>query len=386
VKRSKAVQQPDTSLGWEQVISWRLDKGHLSRRLAARKLLDVIRDMCGAHAQILSSVSLALGARLEGLTRAGVKMALDEKRTLVKTWAMRGTLHVFSSEDLPLYCAAQATRDQYMNPSYLRYAGLEAADVEAVLEAVPAALDGRALTRNDLATEILRITKRWHLEERLRSGWGEMLKPAAGRGLMCFGPQTGRSITFVRPDQWIGTWERFDVDDALIEVFRRFLSAYAPATRSEIARWWGVRPAEANRVLKLMRDELEEVEVGGHKRWVLKADLSALESSSRARGVRLLPSFDQLLVMCAPHSQALVGETFVARIYRARIAVWSLPCLLIDGRAAGTWRLERKRNYSTAWVEPFKRLTRTSLTGLQNEVEALSELLETPVRLELASV
>ncbi|MBA3350784.1 MAG: winged helix DNA-binding domain-containing protein, partial [Actinobacteria bacterium] len=309
------------SLSWEQVTSWRLARGHLARRVGAAGLVPVVADMCGAHAQIMSSVPLALASRVARLKHARVDAALQEERTLVKTWAMRGTLHVLTADDLPLYCAAQRTRDQYTNPSFLKYFGLELADIEAVLDAIPRALDGQVLTREELANRILQITKRPHLAERLLSGWGEMLKPAAFRGLMCFGPQSGRAVTFVRPDQWVGRWNEYDTDDALQKVFRRFLSTYGPASRAEVARWWGVRPPEAGRVLKLMEQDLAEVECGGSKRWVLKNDLRSLKSARVIEGVRFLPSFDQLLVMSAPHSEAIVDSTYKERIYRARIAV-----------------------------------------------------------------
>lgn len=177
-----------TSLSWEQVTSWRLARGHLARRVAGAGLVRAVADMCVAHAQIMSSVPLALAARVSRLKQARVDAALLEERSLVKTWAMRGTLHVLTADDLPLYCAAQSTRDQYMNPSFLKYHGLELADVEAVLDAIPRALDGQVLTREELADQILEITRRQHLADRLRSGWGELLKPAAFRGLMCFGP------------------------------------------------------------------------------------------------------------------------------------------------------------------------------------------------------
>lgn len=372
-----------TSLTWDQVTAFRLKRIHLARRTSPAKAEEVVSSLCGAHAQIMSTVALALGARVNKLTEADIQQALNEQRSLVKTWNMRGTLHVFAARDLPLYCAAGSTRDQYNNPAFLKYFGLEQADIDTVLDAIPQALDGKTLTREELANEILRITKRPHLEERLRSGWGELLKPAAFRGLLCFGPQQGRNITFVRPDQWLGTWEELETDVALEEVFRRFLSAYAPASRAEVARWWGVRPPEVGRVLKRMTDELAEVEVGNEKRWVLAKDLRALKSAQLPEGVRLLPSFDQLLVMSAPHSVAIVDEAFADKIYRQRIAVWSLPAVLIDGRVQAAWKLERKKNTATARLTPFKKLTRKHITALEDEVTRLGEVVGLDTRLVL---
>jgi len=370
-----------TSLTWDQVIAWRLRRSHLSRRSAPSKLTAVVSDMCGAHAQIMSTVGLALAARVSRLSQDTLDRAIIEKRTLVKTWAMRGTLHVFAAEDIPLYAAAQRTRDQYMNPAFLKYFNLVPADVESVLEAIPQALDGTTLTREELADQILRITKRSHLEERLRSGWGELLKPAAFRGLLCFGPQDGRSVTFVRPDQWIGHWRDYGTEEALEEAYRRFLSTYGPASRSEAARWMGVRPPQAGRVLKAMSDELVEVDVAGTPRLALAKDLRSLKSASPAEGIRLLPSFDQVLVMGAPHKEAIVDPRFAERLYRARIAVWSLPAVLVDGRAAAGWKLERKAKKSTLRVAPFGKLSRKVRSGLTDEAGRLEPLVGTPVEL-----
>ena len=366
------------------MTAWRLACSHLAKRGAADKLIQTVVDMCGAHAQLASSVPLAIGARVRGLSRDDVEAAIARDRSLVKTWAMRGTLHVFAADDVPLYCAGQRTRQQYMNAPFLRAVGLELADVEAVLDAIPRALDGRTLTREELADAIVRITKRPHLADRLRSGWGELLKPAAFRGLLCFGPQDGRSATFVRPDQWIGRWRDLDTDDALREAFRRFLSAYAPASRAEVARWWGVRPPEAGRVLKQMAGELAEVRIAGVERWALATDLRAMKASPEVKGVRLLPSFDQLLVMSAPHSDAVVDEAFARRVYRPRIAVWSLPAVLIDGRIGAAWRIERKPDRAVVTVEPFGRIARPVRTALAEEIEGLAPLLGSETRLEVA--
>jgi hypothetical protein len=356
-----------TRLTWDQVVAWRIARGHLGRRVPAAKLDAVVERICGAHAQIMSTVPLALAARVNRLTAGTVDAALED-RLLVKTWAMRGTLHVFSARDLPLYCAAQETRDQYQNPAFLKYFGLDEADLGAVLDAIPEALDGRMLGREELAREILRITKRRHLEERLLSGWGELLKPAAFRGLLCFGPGSGRNVTFVRADQWIGGWVEHDTDGALAEVFRRFLAVHGPASIAEAARWWGVRPAEARRVLRLLGDELAEVEVGDEKRWMLATDVASAKRAKPAPGVRLLPSFDQLLVMGAPHKVALVDEPFFDRVYTPKpIAVWSLPAVLVDGRVRASWKLDRKTKRALVKVAPFGKLTKAQRAALEEE-------------------
>jgi hypothetical protein len=143
-------------------MSWRLRRAHLSRRVSAAKMVATVGDMCGAHAQILSTGALALAARVSRLKTERFTASIEEEHSLVKTWAMRGTLHVLTAEDLPLYCAARRTTEMYSEPSYLEYLELKLADVEAVLEAIPSALDGKVLTREELADEVVRITKKRH--------------------------------------------------------------------------------------------------------------------------------------------------------------------------------------------------------------------------------
>src|SRR3954465_618543 len=95
------------SLTWDQVRAWRLAQQALRPRLDQRYWIEAVARVLGVQAQVLSAAELALGARVEGLTRADVQQALWQERTLVKTWAMRGTIHLFAAEDLPLVVAAR---------------------------------------------------------------------------------------------------------------------------------------------------------------------------------------------------------------------------------------------------------------------------------------
>ena len=106
-----------------------------ARRAAAA--LDVVRDIAGLHAQLIAvGGAHAVGAG-DGLEPGAVERALWEDRTLVKTWAMRGTLHLLRADELGV-------------GSWLRHHGLERDQADAMLAAIPAALDGRQLTREEL--------------------------------------------------------------------------------------------------------------------------------------------------------------------------------------------------------------------------------------------
>ena len=80
-------------------LAWRARRQHLETRAPRAAALDVVRDICGLHAQLAASAELSLWARAKSLERDAVSHALWEDRTLFKTWARRGTLHLLPSGD-----------------------------------------------------------------------------------------------------------------------------------------------------------------------------------------------------------------------------------------------------------------------------------------------
>src|SRR5919199_3024209 len=96
------------SVTWNQVNAWRLSQQCLSPRLKCQEYTEAVTRTGGIQAQVMSAAELALWARVDGLTPQDVRSALWQDRTLVKTWAMRGTLHLIAAGDFPLYVAARS--------------------------------------------------------------------------------------------------------------------------------------------------------------------------------------------------------------------------------------------------------------------------------------
>src|SRR3954453_8805057 len=116
---------PAARLTWENVLAWRLCRQHLDRRAPRAAMLAAVADICGLQAQVMSSAELTVWARVEGLEADAVSRALWDDRSLVKTWAMRGTLHLLPSAELPLWVAARGVlKERFDAPSWLRYFGL----------------------------------------------------------------------------------------------------------------------------------------------------------------------------------------------------------------------------------------------------------------------
>src|SRR5690349_13760936 len=146
------------SLTWPQVRAWRAQRQHLHKRAPREAIFDVIAQLGGLHAQVMSSAELTLWARVENLEPEFLRHALWKERTLVKIWAMRGTLHLFPSSEYGLWQAGLSTYGHFFKPAWLRYFGLTLDELIQITAAVGQALKGQVLTREQLAAEVTRLT------------------------------------------------------------------------------------------------------------------------------------------------------------------------------------------------------------------------------------
>jgi hypothetical protein len=362
-----------TTLTWPQVAAARVARHHLVERRPGDQIERVAADVCGLHAQLLSSADLSLWARLDGYAPGDLERALWTDRRLVKLWAMRGTLHLLPSSEYPLWQAGLATYRHYLKPSWFKGFGIPREDFDRFVAAIGDALDGPPRTRTQLADAVGELTGSDELGAKLRESWGAMLKPASFRGLLCFAPNEGANVCFTRPDRWLSlpSPPGPDGDEAVAAIVRRFLAAYGPADREDIARWWAVSPAAAGKVVKGLGDEVATVTVDGWTGFALADTLDELAGASVRRSVRLLPAFDPWVIGATRQPQLLVGgEAVRGRVHRPQ--GWVSPVVLVDGMVAGIWRHERKGRVLAVTVEPFAPLPAWARKAVADEAERLA--------------
>lgn len=364
---------PTDHLTWDQVRGFRQHRQGLTQRVPPAQALDVARALGGAHAQLLTSAGLTLWARVDGLDQEWLDRALWEDRILVKTWAMRGTLHTLAADELALWCAALSTiKPRHHAASWERYFGVSRADYERILAVIPDALDGPPLTREQLADEVGRRTSA-ALSDRLRESWGSLLKPAAFQGLICFAPNAGQNVRFTRPDRWLPEWSMPDHAGAAQEATRRYLAAYGPASREEFARWFGTTPAHAGRLIAALDDEVALVDVEGSAGWMLAGDVKEAQETTAGGAVRLLPAFDQYVVAAPRRGTPILPDAHADRVYRPQ--GWLSPVVLVGGRVAGVWRHEMRGNRVEVEIDPFTTLAPGDTRAAEDEAARLAAYL-----------
>jgi hypothetical protein len=336
------------TLSWPQVLAFRLRRHHLATRAPKKDLARVVGEVCSAQAQLMSAAELQIAVRTN-CTVADVRKALWTDRTLVKTWLMRGTLHLARSEDLPLFTAAMSRRWIRVQPSWLKFWDVTEPELWQLVDDIGAALDGRPLTREELISAVA-DQRPPRLREALKSGWGGMLKPAARNGRLCFGPSRGQSVTFVSPRRWLSTWTEADPETAIVEVGRRYLRAYGPATRADFARWWGAWPGAGNAAWTGLCEELVPVTVGARRMELLAPDLDVIRDAEFDERVQLLPLFDPYLMGHATRDH-LFDRAHASKV--SRTAGWISAVVLVDGAVAGTWTHSLTNGRLRITVSPF---------------------------------
>jgi len=365
-----------TKLTWPQAISWHMRRQHLDARLPRAKVLPLVSGLCGLHAQVMSSAGLTALSRIEGLRLGDISKALWKDRKLIKTWAMRRTLHLLPTSEYGMWINACGLYDGPKSPQWLAYFGISQNELEAITEAVPHALGDKLLTREELANEIVRLTGIAHVHDKLRLGWGSLLKPACYKGYLCFGPNKGQHTQFGYP----GAVRESDGNSGA-SIARQYLAAYGPATGRDFSRWlYGGSGTRATRaMLASLAEEAVEVDIEGAPAWMLRKHVRPALQNEPVRSVRLLPAFDQYVFAAALRSARVLPGDFHARVYRSQ--GWFSPVLVVDGRMDGVWRFDRNGKRVVVTIEPFVALKAKVKHAAGEEAERIAEFMERELEL-----
>jgi hypothetical protein len=171
-----------------------------------------------------------------------------------------------------------------------------------------------------------------------------------------------RAHTFALAEEWVGQLDASE-DDGIEHLVRRYLAAFGPATRNDIASWSGIpvtrlKPYLERLQLRRFRDERGRI--------LLDVPRAPLPDPETPAPVRFLPTFDATLLTHARRA-GILDENYRKVIFDVR-APHGLAPFLVDGRVVGLWKYERER----IKLEPFERRPRAARKELDDEAERLA--------------
>jgi hypothetical protein len=304
-----------------------------SQRLVSPRgsVLDSVTRLVGVQAQDSTAAALNIRARSSGTDAKTVDTMLGTSRSLVRTWAMRGTLHVLAARDVHWLVRLLGPRFSTKYRSARLMAGLTETLLERAIEALPGVVrSSDPITRAELVKRLsdagIKINPKGQAPAHL-------VVAASLRGIVCCGPDAanGKS-TYVRLNEWI-PHQNGGPEDPLGELAKRYLEGHGPASASDFAAWSGLPVAEARDAIQRVAGAFEEAEVHGERAWF------RTPTGSKA-DVRLLGGFDSYWLAYRQRQFA------VARRYSARVQPGGgiiRPFVLVGGRIEGTWYVRNGR-------------------------------------------
>lgn len=332
----------------------------------------IVRAMLALQGQDLPGAWWSIGLRQTHGTLAEVVAAFDSG-AIVRSWPLRGTLHVVAAEDLRWLLDLTTPRAIASAAGRRAVLGLTERDAEGAREAAIAALSGRrSLTRGALlaafeAAGVSTIGQRGY----------HLLWYLAQTGTLVLGPAHEHGQAFALLDEWVPARARLDRDEALAQLALRFFSGHGPATDRDLARWAGLTLTDVRRGIAASGPGLAALELDGVRHHLPP---EASEPAPRTRRAHLLPGFDEYLLGYADRSAVLAPEHGDA-IVPGGNGMFK-PTIVVDGVVAGTWSRTVRAGRVAVGILPFAGLPTEILPDLHAAAARYGAFLGRPVRLE----
>lgn len=344
-----------------------LNRATLARQmLLAREktsALRAIERLAGLQAQLARPPYIGLWSRLEGFQREELT-GLVQRREVVRATLMRGTLHLMSAKDyVQLRAALQPMLSRAMR-SILgeRSKGL---DLERLLATARTYLEKEPLTFNQLRPLLMKLNPGG--DERAMGLAVRMELPLVQVPTDTKWGYPG-TAGFTVAESWLG--EPLGTEAKPHALVLRYLAAFGPASVSDVQAWSGL--AGLRDVLEELRPKLR-VFRDERGRELFDLPKAPRPPEDTPAPVRFLPEFDNLFLAHDDRTRIVADEHRPAlTLSNLRI----LPAFLVDGFAAGTWEIERKKGVAALVVQPFAALSKTVREELAEEGDKLVRFVE----------
>jgi hypothetical protein len=344
----------------------------LNRTTLARQFLlektsnsvpETIERLVGLQAQALSAPFVGLWTRVSQFSQNDLANLIQD-RTVLKATMMRGTLHLVTAADYLRFRTTLQPMLELGAAAILKSRG-PAIDKKKVLKIArdyfnqePRSFAEITNLFGDLMPDVdpgaVRYTIRTHLplvQVPISAGWSYSGNPK-----------------FTLAETWIG--RAISPDDNLRELVFRYLTAFGPASVTDIQTWCGF--PKLRDALERLRPELH-VYRDEQRRELFDLQRVALSDALSPAPERFLPEYDNLLLSHQKRTRVIADE-HRSRVYLPGLRVRST--FLVDGFVRGAWKVEKTKLAATLLIEPFDELTKHSRRSLTDEAEKLVRFVE----------
>ncbi len=308
-------------------------------RLASQGLLgpglgsvpEAVRWMAASQAQDLQAALWAVGLRVPGSGLTEVRAALDSG-SVVRSWPMRGTLHLVAPEDLRWMLDITAERLTRSIAGRHRELDITWADIEKCRDvALERVAGGGPVSRTELFAVFESAGQPTNGQRGIH-----ILGTLCRHAWLVQGPLAGNQQLLVAFDDWIPVSRKLERQEAIAEFMLRYFLSHGPATVRDFAWWTQIPLTEVRGAFDQIRARLVELEFGGVSYWMSPETESLLDDGVPGqRSVLLLPGFDEFVLGYTDRSLVLAPE-HANKIVPGGNGVFK-KTIVAGGEVIGTW-------------------------------------------------
>ena len=306
---------------------------------------EAIRHITPMQGQHSTASYIGLAARLDGFARADLEAAIDE-RSVVKTTIHRLTLHLAAAADYPAY--AQLTRQPWMRRWRKTYAHLDEAKVAAEL--------GKWLREPRTNAEIRERVSQY--EGVTGEAWTPIIFARTLLPLVQL-PPAGYWNDTRRPSFVVDPRPRPAPEDAATHVLERYLAAFGPASRRDVAAWSGTTQRDFAAAFERVETVSYRDESGTE---LLDLQGQPLPPASTPLPVRFLGRWEQALLAYADRERIIPPA-----VAPLKLTLSGDQTVTVDGRVAASWSLDRGRRAVKLTVTPHVEISRAARAAIREE-------------------
>lgn len=314
----------------------------------------VCHDLNGIQAQFMVNVFHTLKIRCnENITPDNFGMGL------VKNWTVRGTVHVFSEDDLPLFKHKGVDSD-YLSDKWSGYCHhitkewtLTPERQKHFANFIVQKISEGICTRDDLREVCLLNGMTQSEHDSMFDQWGGGLRELCERGFLCYKAKEKKEFMVCPP------FTPMETGKAIIEQARRYFTYFAPATIKDTAYYFGWTQTFAKEIMAKL--PLEQITIDGKAYYYLEP---LRNNYPEIPHCILLAGFDQLLLGYQKKESIYLPQKYLRGIFN--LAGIIMPSILLDGNIVGRWR---KKNSKIA----FEMFESISTQGKKYIVQAMDE-------------
>lgn len=285
----------------------------------------VVRDLCGIQAQFTVHAYHALKIRCND------ELIPDTwGEGLVKNWTIRGTVHVFDENDLPLFL--HDGRTNYLRPQDTMESDhcISSERKKMFADYIVKLIGEGICEREALKDECFKIGMTEQECKNLFDPWGGIIRALAEQGLICNKVQEKKAFKLCPP------FAPMDREKAMLEIARRYFTGFAPATIKDAAYFLGTTQARVKTWLNQL--PVNSITVDGNTYFFID---NGRTDFPEIPGCVLLSGFDQLMLGYHKQQNLFLPPEHVRGIFNLAGIVF--PAILLHGKVVGRWKKDRSK-------------------------------------------